>query len=126
MKTEKDLTPRAKEEIGKQILSLEQQKIAALQKLSDEELRKEIENRQKLIALQLESVKAGSEQEYQLKMQQLVAQRDAELQQKELTEQMKLTIMEKYNKKIDDLTEPRHTVTNKKFSVLRWSRSLQS
>lgn len=33
-------------------------------------------------------------------MQQLVAQRDAELQQKELTEQMKLTIMEKYNKRL--------------------------
>ena len=120
LKTEKDLTPRAKEEIGKQILSLEQQKIAALQKLSDEELRKEIENRQKLIALQLESVKAGSEQEYQLKMQQLVAQRDAELQQKELTEQMKLTIMEKYNKKIDDLTEQHNnSIIKKQEDALR-------
>lgn len=38
-------------------------------------------------------------------MQQLVAQRDAELQQKELTEQMKLAIVEKYNKKIDDLSK---------------------
>jgi hypothetical protein len=120
LKTEKDLTPRAKEEIGKQILSLEQQKIAALQKLSDEELRKEIENRQKLIALQLESVKAGSEQEYQLKMQRLVAQRDAELQQKELTEQMKLTIMEKYNKKIDDLTEQHNnSIIKKQEDALR-------
>lgn len=105
LETEKDLTPRAKDEIGKQILSLEQQKTIALQKLSDEELKKDIENRQKLIALQLDSVKAGSEQEYQLKMQQLVAQRDAELQQKELTEQMKLAIVEKYNKKIDDLSK---------------------
>ena len=32
LKTEKDLTPRAKEEIGKQILALEQQKTVALQK----------------------------------------------------------------------------------------------
>lgn len=120
LKTEKDLTPRAKEEIGKQILSLEQQKTIALQKLSDEELKKEIENRQKLIALQLESVKAGSEQEYQLKMQQLVAQRDAELQQKELTEQMKLTIMEKYNKKIDDLTEQHNnSIIKKQEDALR-------
>lgn len=91
-----------------------------MQKLSDEELRKEIENRQKLIALQLESVKAGSEQEYQLKMQQLVAQRDAELQQKELTEQMKLTIMEKYNKKIDDLTEQHNnSIIKKQEDALR-------
>ena len=117
-----DLKSRLKteEEIGKQILSLEQQKTIALQKLSDEELKKEIENRQKLIALQLESVKAGSEQEYQLKMQQLVAQRDAELQQKELTEQMKLTIMEKYNKKIDDLTEQHNnSIIKKQEDALR-------
>lgn len=53
LETEKDLTPRAKDEIGKQILSLEQQKTIALQKLSDEELKKDIENRQKLIALHL-------------------------------------------------------------------------
>lgn len=120
LKTEKDLTPRAKEEIGKQILSLEQQKTAALQKLSDEELKKEIENRQKLIALQLESVKAGSEQEYQLKMQQLMTQRDAELQQKELTEQMKLAIIEKYNKKIDDLTEQHNnSIIKKQEDALR-------
>ena len=120
LKTEKDLTPRAKEEIGKQILSLEQQKTVALQKLSDEELKKEIENRQKLIALQLESVKAGSEQEYQLKMQQLVAQRDAELQQKELTEQMKLTIIEKYNKKVDDLTKQHNnSIIKKQEDALR-------
>lgn len=112
--TEKALTPRAKEEIGKQIIALEKQKEADLQKLSDEALKKEIENRQKLISLQLESVKTGSEQEYQLKMQQLVAQRDAELQQKELTEQMKLAIMEKYNKKIDDLTDQHNNAVIKK------------
>lgn len=120
LKTEKDLTPRAKEEIGKQILALEQQKTVALQKLSDEELKKEIENRQKLIAIQLESVKAGSEQEYQLKMQQLMTQRDAELQQKELTEQMKLAIMEKYNKKIDDLTKQHNnSIIKKQEDVLK-------
>lgn len=120
LKTEKDLTPRAKEEIGKQVIALEQQKEVALQKLSDEALKKEIENRQKLISLQLESVKTGSEQEYQLKMQQLVTQRDAELQQKELTEQMKLAIMEKYNKKIDDLTDQHNnTVIKKQEDALR-------
>ncbi len=120
LKTEKDLTPRAKEEIGKQILALEQEKTVALQKLSDEELKKEIENRQKLIAIQLESVKVGSEQEYQLKMQQLMTQRDAELQQKELTEQMKLAIMEKYNKKIDDLTKQHNnSIIKKQEDVLK-------
>ena len=74
IKTEEDLTPKAKEAINKQITSLEAQKQQALKKLSDEELQKEIANRQKLIEIQLESVKKGSEQEYQLKMQQLIAQ----------------------------------------------------
>lgn len=40
-------------------------------------------------------------------MQQLVAQRDAELANKELTEQMKIAITEKYNKLIDKLTDER-------------------
>ena len=104
---EQDLTTKARGAINNQIIALEQQKNDALQQLSEEQLMKEVENRQKLISLQLESVKAGSEQEYQLKMQQLVAQRDAELANKEMTEQMKIAITEKYNKLIDKLTDER-------------------
>jgi hypothetical protein len=103
LKTETDLTVKARQAINDQIKALEQQKAAELQKLSEEELQKEIDNRTKLISLQLESVKEGSEQEYQLRMQQLFAQRDAELADKELTEQMKLAIVEKYDKQMDDL-----------------------
>ena len=105
IKTEEDLTPKAKEAINKQITSLEAQKQQALKKLSDEELQKEIANRQKLIEIQLEYIKKGSEQEYQLKMQQLIAQRDLDISNTELTEQMKFAIREKYNKKIDDLVK---------------------
>lgn len=101
---EESLTPKSREAINKQIYALEQQKTQALQKLNDEELQKELDNRQKLISLQLESVKEGSEQEYQLRMQQLVAARDSELAEKELTEQMRLAIVAKYNKQIDDLS----------------------
>lgn len=111
---EQDLTTKARGAINNQIIALEQQKNDALQQLSEEQLMKEVENRQKLISLQLESVKAGSEQEYQLKMQQLVAQRDVELRQKELTEQMKLAITEKYNKEIDDLSVQHENDTAKK------------
>ena len=106
---EQDLTTKAR-----QIIALEQQKNDALQQLSEEQLMKEVENRQKLISLQLESVKAGSEQEYQLKIQQLVVQRDVELRQKELTEQMKLAVTEKYNKEIDDLSVQHENDTAKK------------
>ena len=111
---EQDLTTKARGAINNQIIALEQQKNDALQQLSEEQLMKEVENRQKLISLQLESVKAGGEQEYQLKMQQLVAQRDVELRQKELTEQMKLAITEKYNKEIDDLSVQHENDTAKK------------
>lgn len=103
LKTETDLTVKARQAINDQIKALEQQNAAELQKLSEEELQKEIDNRTKLISLQLEAVKEGSEQEYQLRMQQLLAQRDAELADKELTEQMKLAIVDKYDKQIDDL-----------------------
>ena len=103
LKTETDLTVKARQAINDQIKALEQQKAAELQKLSEEELQKEIDNRSKLISLQLEAVKKGSEQEYQLRMQQLLVQRDAELADKELTEQMKLAIVDKYNRQIDDL-----------------------
>ena len=102
--TETDLTSKARVAINQQISALEQQKNQELQKLSDEELQKELDNRQKLISLQLASVKEGSEQEYQLRIQQLVAARDSELAEKELTEQMKLAIVAKYNKQIDDLS----------------------
>lgn len=103
LKEEENLTAKARQAINTQIKALEEQKNLELQKLSDEELKKEIENRTKLISLQLESVKAGSEQEYQLKLQQLQIQRNAELADKELTEQMKLAITDKYNKQMDDL-----------------------
>lgn len=105
LKTETDLTAKARESIDTQVRALEQQKDSELQKLSDDELKKEIENRQKLISLQLEAVKDGSEQEYRLRMEQLAAQREAELSEKELTEQMKIAIEEKYRKQQKDLTD---------------------
>lgn len=114
LRTEIGLTSTMRQALNQQIIALEQQKNDALQQLSEEQLMKEVENRQKLISLQLESVKAGSEQEYQLKIQQLVAQRDVELRQKELTEQMKLAITEKYNKEIDDLSVQHENDTAKK------------
>lgn len=108
LKTETDLTIKARQAINEQIKALEQQKAMELQNLSEEELQKEIKNRTKLISLQLEAVREGSEQEYQLRMQQLFAQRDAELADKELTEQMKLAIVDKYNKQMDDLIQQKN------------------
>ena len=120
LKQEGNLTVKARQAINDQIKALEQQKSMELQKLSDEELQKEIDNRTKLISLQLESVREGSEQEYQLKMQQLDAQRTAELANKELTEQMKQAIVDKYNKQMDDLlTQREQEISEKQQEAVR-------
>lgn len=111
---EKNLTEKAKDAIQQIIKAKEQQLQVELQKLSDEQLQKDIANRQKLIDTQLAAVKSGSEQEFQLKMQQILAQRDMELSNTELTEQMKQAIRDKYNKQMDDLDAQREADTLKK------------
>ena len=111
---EKNLTANAKDAIQQIIKAKEQQLQVELQKLSDEQLQKDIANRQKLIDTQLAAVKSGSEQEFQLKMQQILAQRDMELSNTELTEQMKQAIRDKYNKQMDDLDAQSEADTLKK------------
>ena len=120
LKQEENLTAKAREAINAKIKALEQQKSMELSKLSDEELKKELENRLKMISLQLESVKEGSEQEYQLKIQQLQAQQEAELTSTEQTEEMKLAIKAKYNTKIDELaTAHEQNIINKQKEAMR-------
>ena len=120
LKQEENLTAKAREAINAKIKALEQQKSMELNKLSDEELKKEQENRLKMISLQLESVKEGSEQEYQLKIQQLQAQQEAELTSTEQTEEMKLAIKAKYNTKIDELaTAHEQDIINKQQEAMR-------
>lgn len=114
LQTETNLTIKAKEAINAQIIALEKQKDEALNDLSEENLNKEIEYRQRLISLQLEAVKEGTEQEYQLKMQQLSVQREAELADKELTEEMKLAITEKYASMMDNLAVERERTTTER------------
>jgi Phage-related minor tail protein len=123
--TEKNLTPKARVEIDKQIKALAQQKKDALKKLSDEQLTKDIANRQKLIETELAGVKAGSDEEYQLKMQQLETQRQAELSNKELTEEMKLAITRKYNKLFDDLVTQHENDTIQKQADMLAKRFAQ-
>lgn len=114
LQTETNLTIKAKEAINAQIIALEKQKDEALNDLSEENLNKEIEYRQRLISLQLEAMKEGTEQEYQLKMQQLSVQREAELADKELTEEMKLAITEKYASMMDNLAVERERTTTER------------
>lgn len=108
LKEEQNLTAKARDAILATIKAKEQEYKIELQKLADEQITKEIENRQKLISLQLESVKEGSEQEYQLKMNQLLAQQELELSNTELTEQMKIAIRAKYDKQLEELINTRN------------------
>lgn len=114
LKEEKNLTAKAKDAIRETIKNKERQLQDELSKLSNEQIQKDIEQRQKLIELQLAAIKSGSEQEYQLKMQQLITQRDMELSNTELTEQMKLAIKAKYDKQMDDMATQREADVLKK------------
>lgn len=96
LQTEKDLTTEAQQAINTQIVALEQQKQTELQTLSQEALQQETSDRQRLIELQLDIVKKGSEKELQLKLEQLALQRDTELQDVTLTEEMRAAIKESY------------------------------
>jgi len=84
-----------------------QEQAAINKKYSDEEFNKQLENETKLIELRLAAVEGGSEQEYQLKIQQLVKQEEAELNSIELTEEMKAAIRAKYEKQFGDLENQR-------------------
>lgn len=77
--TEKNLTSKAKNAINESIKQLEIKRAQELSKLSDEAISEQIAKEQKRIELLLSSVKAGSEQEHQLKIQQLQKQEEAEL-----------------------------------------------
>ena len=67
--TEKNLTEKAKEAIRQTILLKEQKKNEELAKLDEEELKRDIQNQQKLIDSRLAIAKKGSEYEMKLKQQ---------------------------------------------------------
>lgn len=118
---EKNLTQKAKDAIRQVIKAKEQEKVNELQKLSDEEVQKSIEKEEKRIALLLQTVKKGSEAEYQLKIQQLMKQEEAELvaadseiASVEEREATKLAIRQKYNLLNDELMESHNNSVIKK------------
>ena len=114
LKEEKNLTQKAKDAINQTIKAKEQERINELQKLSDEEVQKSIENKQKEIELKLEIVKKGSDEEYQLKIERLNEQQNAELANTELTEAKKLLIIAKYKKLLAELYEQQNREITKK------------
>lgn len=77
--TEKNLTATAREAINNQITALEKQKNASLEKLSKEALKEELETAEKLLALKLDAVREGTEEELALRKQQLEQQLQLDL-----------------------------------------------
>lgn len=124
---EENLTAKAKDAIRQTILAKEKLKNEELAKLDDEELQKAIEKEERRIARLLESVKSGSEQEYQLKLQQLANQEAAEMaaMESELLsvqekEEAKLAIRQKYNLLNEELiSEHNNNIIQKQQEAIR-------
>lgn len=105
LKTEKNLTKKAKEAIQRQIEAeekLHQQRIKAM---DAEAIKEEMARAEQTISLRLAIVKEGTEQEYQLKREQLTKQMERELLDTQLTEEQKLLIRQKYDKALEDLED---------------------
>ena len=101
---EKNLTQKAREAINNTIIALEKRKVAEMKRLSDEELQARIKNEQTIIQNILETVKAGSEAELNLKRLQYdneekmaVAEAEKNVADAEQREQMITAIHAKYN-----------------------------
>ncbi len=101
LKNEKNLTKAAKENLTKLIEQLkENQKLKEKEieeKYSREQFNKEIENEQNRISKLLEITVKGTENEYNLKVQQIELLRKKELSETTLTEEQKKLINDYYN-----------------------------
>lgn len=118
--SEVNLTKAAKDAIVQQMNALSAGYIEAMHKLDNEELKKNISDRQTIIANQLEAVKAGSDAEYQLKLEQLQLQQEAELANTEMTEELKESIIAKYGAKRAELEkENQDNITAQQQEAIR-------
>jgi len=110
--TEKNLTVTARQAMNDTIVNLEQKKIQDLDKLNDDAIAAQIDKEQKRIELQLAAVKSGTEEEYNLKMQSIANQRDAELTaNRALAEELRqdeADINAKYDKQVIQTTDARN------------------
>jgi hypothetical protein len=104
LKNEKNLTKEAKENLTKLIEQLkENQKLKEKEieeKYSREQFNKEIENEQNRISKLLEITVKGSENEYNLKVQQIELLRKKELSDTTLTEEQKKLINDYYDNQV--------------------------
>ena len=103
LETEKKLTPAARAAITRQIELAEEQHNRNLEKLDREAADRRYKTVQREIALRLAAVKEGTEEEYQIRLEQLQTQEYAELTAVGVTEEQKKLIRAKYAKETADL-----------------------
>lgn len=117
---EKNLTPAAREAINQQIMAKQKQFSNEMAALDNEALQKQIEDRQKLITLQLQAVKKGSEQEYALKLEELAKERDLQLSNMQATQEEKDAIWAAWAAKDEELRmQHENDITNKQMEAMR-------
>lgn len=116
LKRESGLTKKAKDALRKQIELEEQLHLQRMEKLDEEQAKKRQQKEtsdaeaaialaEKTITLRLEAVKEGSEEEYQLRREQLTKQMERELLDTKLTEEQKLLIRQNYQKDLEQLED---------------------
>lgn len=104
LETEKDLTGKSREAINETIANLEKQREQELANVTEEAARQKLEQEAAFIEKRLQLATEGSEQEYNLKVEQLDKQKELELSNAQLTADEKLLIEQKYQKDLESLT----------------------
>jgi hypothetical protein len=109
LKTEENLTAKSKQAINDIILLNEKNLVYKINELNDksleENIRKELESKQKSLEAQLQLSEKGSQDELKIKLSKLILERDAVLLNDELTNVQRLAIEDKFNKDSDALND---------------------
>jgi len=109
LKTEENLTAKSKQAINDIILLNEKNLVDKINELNDksleENIRKDLESKQKSLEAQLELSEKGSQDELNIKIARLTLERDAVLLNDELTNVQRLAIEDKFNKDSDALND---------------------
>jgi len=141
---DKKLTEEARAAINSTIINLDKKREQELQKISDDEIQKRIDNETKLIEMKLQAVRKGTEAEYQLRLQQMEKQKEAELKNLEekikrevetgilsvtQAEEMKQALLEKYHLQNIEIENQRRVETlaaQKEALELEWMQRLEA
>lgn len=118
LETEKNLSAKERKAINDLIEVEHKKHQQAMADLDHEALQERLKNDADLIRTKLEAVRKGGEEEFKLKLQQLEAERDLELSNLELTEDMKAAIRAKYDAQEAELRKERNNKVLKESQEL--------